>query len=128
MVTGDHPDQVSCALDSSSSINLAAGIYQAFHQDGRTPSVIAVTEGEAFFHSGISALVNAVYNRARFILLILDGVGRGQEIARIVHGCGLSQCEMVSSKNGALLLKKMREALHGLEGKKGEIAVFVLKA
>jgi indolepyruvate ferredoxin oxidoreductase alpha subunit len=127
MVTGDHPDLIPCALDSSSSINLAAGIYQAFHQDGRIPSVIAVTEGEAFFHSGISALVNAVYNQARFILLILDGMRRGEEIARIVQGCGVSQCEMVSLKNRAMLLKRMREALHALERKEGEIAVFVLK-
>ncbi|OGP70569.1 MAG: hypothetical protein A2W09_06350 [Deltaproteobacteria bacterium RBG_16_50_11] len=127
MVTGDHPEQVFCALDSSSSINLAAGIYQAFHQDGRIPPVIAVTEGEAFFHSGISALVNAVYNRARFILLILDGMGRGEEIARIVRGCGMSQCEVVSLKNRAILLKRMREALHALERKEEEISVFVLK-
>jgi hypothetical protein len=90
--------------------------------------VIAITEGEAFFHSGISALVNAVYNRARFILLILDGMGRGEEIARIVHGCGISQCEIVSSKNRALLFKRMKEALHGANGKEEEIAAFVLKA
>jgi indolepyruvate ferredoxin oxidoreductase alpha subunit len=128
MITGDHPDEVSCALDSSSSINLAGGIYQAFHQDGRIAPVIAVTDGEAFFHSGISALVNAVYNRARFVLLILDKMGREEEIARIVHGCGISQCEMVSSKNRAVLLKRMREALHGLNGKEEEIAAFILKA
>jgi hypothetical protein len=90
--------------------------------------VIAVTDGEAFFHSGISALVNAVYNRARFVLLILDKMGREEEIARIVHGCGISQCEMVSSKNRAVLLKRMREALHGLNGKEEEIAAFILKA
>ena len=54
------------------SINQAAGFYHTLKAAG-TPCPIVATIGDStFIHSGISALVNAVYSGARFVLVILD--------------------------------------------------------
>ncbi|MEW6375595.1 MAG: hypothetical protein AB1502_07365 [Thermodesulfobacteriota bacterium] len=134
MVTGDRNafglalglDRFHSALDTSSSINLASGLYHALHQDGETSRIIAITEGDAFFHSGISALVNAVYNMAKFILLILGGKGKKEEIEKIVYGCCIPNCEVISHRNTDLLLKKVKQAFERIEKKEEGIVVFVL--
>jgi indolepyruvate ferredoxin oxidoreductase alpha subunit len=54
-------------------ISQAAGFYHAYVQDGgRHPTIVATIGDSTFFHSGLPALVNAVTQRARFILVILD--------------------------------------------------------
>lgn len=50
-----------------SSIGIANGVYRA---TGKIP--IAVIGDSTFFHSGISALANAVYNKTPILVLILD--------------------------------------------------------
>jgi indolepyruvate ferredoxin oxidoreductase alpha subunit len=54
-------------------ISQAAGFYHAHAQDGgRWPTIVATIGDSTFFHSGIPALVNAVTQRARIIVVILD--------------------------------------------------------
>jgi indolepyruvate ferredoxin oxidoreductase alpha subunit len=134
MITGDRThhglslglERFHCALDAGSSINLASGIYHSFRLDGGRPSIIAVTDSDSFFHSGISALVNAVYNTCRFILLILGGKGREEEITQIVQGCGIENCEEVSARNFDRLIKKMKEAFSRIGKRQETIAVLIL--
>lgn len=54
-------------------ISQGAGFYHAYAADGPDYPTIVVTIGDStFFHAGIPALVNAVFTKARFILVILD--------------------------------------------------------
>ena len=54
-------------------ISQGAGFYQSYRQDGADFPTIVVTIGDStFFHSGIPALVNAVVQQARIIVVILD--------------------------------------------------------
>ncbi len=54
-------------------VSQAAGFYHAYAQDGKDfPTIVASIGDSTFFHSGVPALVNAVSQGARFILVILD--------------------------------------------------------
>ncbi len=54
-------------------ISQGAGFYQAYQQNEEDFPTIVVTIGDStFFHSGIPALINAVIQQARIIVVILD--------------------------------------------------------
>ncbi len=54
-------------------ISQGAGFYQSHRQDGEDFPTIVVSIGDStFFHSGIPALINAVIQQARIIVVILD--------------------------------------------------------
>ncbi|OPX37836.1 MAG: indolepyruvate ferredoxin oxidoreductase subunit alpha [Desulfobacteraceae bacterium 4484_190.3] len=54
-------------------ISQGAGFYHAYAQDNGKFPTIAVTIGDStFFHAGIPGLINAVFQKARFIVVILD--------------------------------------------------------
>lgn len=54
-------------------ISQGAGFYQAYRLDGGDFPTVVVTIGDStFFHAGIPALINAVLQRARIIVVILD--------------------------------------------------------
>lgn len=54
-------------------ISQGAGFYQAYAQDGEDFPTVVVTIGDStFFHSGVTALINAVIQKARIIVVILD--------------------------------------------------------
>jgi indolepyruvate ferredoxin oxidoreductase alpha subunit len=54
-------------------ISQGAGFYHAYAQDEEEIPTIVVTIGDStFFHAGIPGLINAVFQKARFILVILD--------------------------------------------------------
>ncbi len=63
-------DTVHCM---GACISQGAGFYQAYRQDGEDFPTIVVTIGDStFFHAGIPALINAVIQQARIIVVILD--------------------------------------------------------
>ena len=54
-------------------ISQGAGFYRAYAQDGNDFPTVVVTIGDStFFHAGLPALVNAVVQKARIIVAILD--------------------------------------------------------
>jgi indolepyruvate ferredoxin oxidoreductase alpha subunit len=53
-------------------ISQGAGFYQAYAQDGKYPTIVVTIGDSTFFHAGIPALINAVVQQARIILVILD--------------------------------------------------------
>jgi len=82
---GIYPGDIGCytlgmnlgAVDAflcmGASVNLAAGFYHAYRSAGGDPPPICATIGDStFFHAGIPALINAVVQDARFVLVILD--------------------------------------------------------
>lgn len=63
-------DTVHCM---GACISQGAGFYQAYRQDSEVFPTIVVTIGDStFFHAGIPALINAVIQQARIIVVILD--------------------------------------------------------
>jgi indolepyruvate ferredoxin oxidoreductase alpha subunit len=54
-------------------ISQAAGFYRAYGDGGGDfPTIVATIGDSTFFHAGVPALLNAVFHKARFILVILD--------------------------------------------------------
>jgi indolepyruvate ferredoxin oxidoreductase, alpha subunit len=119
---------VDTCLDMGAAITMASGFYHAFSQDGVDQPVVATIGDSTFFHSGPAGLINAVYNDARFILVILDNLttamtgmqptpalgiradgsrGKVVSLERIVAGCGVDYIEVVDPYD----LKKMNEVL-----------------
>lgn len=53
-------------------ISQGAGFYQSYVQDGEFPTIVVTIGDSTFFHAGIPALINAVIQQARIIVVILD--------------------------------------------------------
>ena len=54
-------------------ISQGAGFFQAYQQDdGNFPTIVVTIGDSTFFHAGIPALINAVIQQTRIIVIILD--------------------------------------------------------
>ena len=94
--------------------------------------VIAAIGDSAFFHNGVSALINAVYNEADITVLILDnsitamtglnpnpssGVRADGTKAKIVkiedvaRGCGVEFVRVVDPRSRAEMIDALKEAI-----------------
>ncbi|MFZ5998334.1 MAG: indolepyruvate ferredoxin oxidoreductase subunit alpha [Nitrospirota bacterium] len=101
-------------LCMGASISEAAGFYHAYRLMNKETNIVATIGDSTFFHAGIPALVDAVVQDARFVLVILDnsttamtgnqptpatGVGACGDatskvaIEDIVKSCGVTFCE-----------------------------------
>ncbi len=82
---GIFPSDIGCytlglnlgAVDTchcmGAGISQAAGFYHAYAAGaGEFPTIVATIGDSTFFHAGVPALLNAVFHKARFILVILD--------------------------------------------------------
>lgn len=119
---------VDTCLDMGAAITMASGFYHAFRQDKVDQAIVATIGDSTFFHSGTAGLLNAVYNGARFILVILDNLttamtgmqptpalgvradgseGKSISLERIVAGCGVDFIEVLDPYD----IKKMTDAL-----------------
>ncbi len=74
-------------LGPASSLNIAHGMVKSGTEGG----VLAVTDAEAFLHSGLPAFVNTLYNGSAYLLLIKTKGGAG-ELERLFRGFGFSRC------------------------------------
>lgn len=64
---------VDTVLCMGASVGLASGFYHTYSAGERDVPPIAATIGDStFFHAGIPALLNAVVQDARFVLVVLD--------------------------------------------------------
>lgn len=62
-------DTVHCM---GASVSFAFGFDKAFDLAGKKRFIVATIGDSTFFHSGITPLIDAVHNRASFLLVILD--------------------------------------------------------
>lgn len=70
---GMNLDAVHTVHCMGACISQGAGFYQSYKQDGGEIPTVVVTIGDStFFHAGIPALINAVFQDARIIVVILD--------------------------------------------------------
>jgi indolepyruvate ferredoxin oxidoreductase alpha subunit len=106
---------VDTVLCMGAAITQAAGFYQAFKNAKKRPDIVATIGDSTFFHAGVPALIDAVVQRVKFTLVILDnrttamtgnqptpasGYGVGREPLGIVdleplaRGCGVAFCRV----------------------------------
>ena len=131
---------VDTCLDMGAAITMASGFYHSFAQDRVDQPIVATIGDSTFFHSGTAGLLNAVYNGARFILVILDnqitamtgmqptpglGIradgseGKAVSLERIVAGCGVDFIQVIDPyyiKKASDALKKAADYVNEPEG------------
>lgn len=128
-------------------ISQGAGFYHAHRQDGNDFPPIVVTIGDStFFHAGIPALINAVFQGARFVLVILDNdttamtgnqptpqVGlradgsRGHQVLidDIVKSCGVNFLEVSDPYNLDAFIGLLKRADTYCRSEEGGVAVVI---
>jgi len=128
-------------------ISQGAGFYHAYTADGGDFPTVVVTIGDStFFHAGIPALANAVFNGARMIVVILDNAttamtgnqptpavgiradgtaGRPIPIPGLVAACGVSflrECDPYDMDGFA---EHLRDADRYIRSDEGGVAVII---
>ncbi len=139
---------VDTCLDMGASITMASGFYHAFAQDGVDQPIVATIGDSTFFHSGTAGLLNAVYNGARFILVILDNLttamtgmqptpslgikadgseGKAISLERIVAGCGVDYIEVLDPYDIKKTIEELKKASEYIKEPEGGIAVIIAR-
>jgi indolepyruvate ferredoxin oxidoreductase, alpha subunit len=116
------------AMDTCACMGAGLGQAQGMEWAGLSQKVVAVIGDSTFIHSGVSGLINAVYNRSRGTILILDnsttamtghqphpGAGttaqgeptQSVDLESLVRGIGVTEVNVVS----AFDLKALRLAV-----------------
>ena len=91
-------------LGPASSINMAHGIKR-LHPER---NVLAVTFEDHFFHSGMPAYVNSLYNGSSFVLLIMVSE-REDDLKRIFESYGISGVHAISNIDGIARFRDTKE-------------------
>jgi len=120
---------VDTVLCMGAAIGQAAGFYQSYKHQEKRPDIVATIGDSTFFHAGIPALVDAVVQKVRFVLVILDnrttamtgnqptpatGDGiedSGVDIATLVKGCGVKFCREQDPYDVDAFIERVREAV-----------------
>lgn len=63
---------VDTVLCMGAAITQAAGFYHAFKGQKKRPDIVATIGDSTFFHAGVPALIDAVVQGVKFVLVILD--------------------------------------------------------
>ncbi len=119
---------VDITICMGASVGISNGLAHVLKNN-----VIATIGDSTFIHAGIPALINAVYNRAKFVLVILDNqttgmtghqphpgigvracgeVGKAVKIEDIVRGCGVEFVEVVNPYNVRKMIETLKRALN----------------
>ena len=139
---------VDTVIDMGAGITLASGFYQAYHQDKNDVPIVATMGDSTFYHSGTTSLINAVYNNARFILVLLDneitamtgmqptpGIGitadgtEGQKIPleELIKGCGIKWLRNIDPYDVREMISLLKEAHAYTKSEDGGIAVIIAR-
>lgn len=130
-------------------ISQAAGFYHSFSSGGDDYPAITATIGDStFFHAGIPALLNAVFHKNRFILVILDNsttamtghqptpqvgiTAQGKEgkkifMADLVRACGVEFSEEIDPYDIEGMVSILKEADRYCRSENGNVAVIIAK-
>ncbi len=145
---GLNQGAVDTVHDMGASISMAAGFYHAYAQDGKSPPIFATIGDGTFFHSGAAGLENAVYNGARFVLLVLDNGTTGMtgmqptpefgktadghaggivELETLIRGCGISYLVHADPHDLASFHRVLLDALEHSRAEHGGVAVVLAR-
>ncbi|MFH1392725.1 MAG: thiamine pyrophosphate-dependent enzyme [bacterium] len=118
MLAGQKPfnlqDYLFCM---GSSISIGHGINKSTNQ-----KIIAFVGDSSFFHAGIPALINAVYNQSNILIIILDNKttamtghqpnpGSKIKIENIIKACEVQNLKIINPKQIKLLESTIKEFL-----------------
>jgi len=142
IITGDIGCYTLAALPPLSAMDtcacMGAGIGQALglEKAGVTGNIVAVIGDSTFLHSGITPLVDAVYNNGKMTVIILDnrttamtghqdnpGTGRTAQgkatnrvdLEKLVRGIGVNDVQVVDAFNVKELRKSVKKSLGSSE-------------
>jgi len=139
---------VDTVLDMGASITMASGFYHAYAQDDSDQPIVATVGDSTFYHSGTAGLLSAVYNDARFVLVILDNMttamtgmqptpslgiradgsaGKQIPLERIISGCGIDFIEVLDAYEIKELRKILKKAFAYTKEPDGGIAVVIAR-
>ena len=139
---------VDTCLDMGAAITMASGFYHSFAQDEEEQPIVATIGDSTFFHSGTAGLLNAVYNGARFILVILDNMttamtgmqptpalgikadgseGKTITLERAVAGCGVDFIEVIDPYDIKKMTGVIKKATEYVSEPEGGIAVIIAR-
>jgi len=140
---------VDTCLCMGASINQAAGLYHSFAAGGvELPPVIATIGDSTFIHAGVAGLINAVYNKARFILVILDnsttamtgnqptaatGIradgtpGNCISLEKLIGGMGIEFLKVIDPYDVTGFVALLRDAHAFTRSERGGIAVIIAR-
>jgi indolepyruvate ferredoxin oxidoreductase alpha subunit len=139
---------VDTVLDMGAAITMASGFYHAHAQDGTQQPIVATIGDSTFFHSGPAGLLSAVYNDARFVLVILDNMttamtgmqptpslgiradgseGKKIPLERLISGCGIEFIEVIEPYDTPNLRKLLKKAFAYTKDPDGGIAVIIAR-
>jgi len=145
---GLNQGAVDTCHDMGAAINFAAAFSRAFEADHKEIPVVATIGDSTFYHSGAPGLINAVYNGARFALVVLDNEttsmtgmqptpesGRtadghkGEAIAlrELIQGCGVKNIEEVDPYDIPRLTKALRRAGRNARKEDGSVEVVIAR-
>jgi indolepyruvate ferredoxin oxidoreductase, alpha subunit len=139
---------VDTCLDMGAAITMASGFYQSFSRDEVQQPIVATIGDSTFYHSGTAGLLNAVYNDARFILVVLDnqttamtgmqptpGLGiradgsKGKAISleRVIAGCGVDFIEVIDPYDTDAMTALVKKAARYVEAPDGGVAAIIAR-
>ena len=123
---------VDTVLCMGAAISQAAGFYHAYKNQKERPDIVATIGDSTFFHAGLPALVDAVTQGVRFVLVILDNrttamtgnqptpaTGRGAggevlqavDIENAVRGCGVDYIREANPYDTDELIAVLKDAV-----------------
>jgi len=145
---GSNLGGVDTVLDMGAGITMASGFWNAYIQDDVKKPIIATMGDSTFFHSGITGLINAVYNNSRFVLVILDNhitamtgmqpaitqgdrvdgsKGKAIALETIVKGCGIDYLKVIDPFDTKNMVKIIKDAGKHAVDPEGGIAVIIAR-
>ena len=145
---GIHMGVVDTCLCMGGGISQAAGLYYAYQSNENRPPIVATIGDSTFLHSGITGLMNAVHQGARFILVILDnsttamtggqptlakksdslqGMGTEADMKQIVRSCGVRFLEEVDPYDVPAMTDSLTRAEAFTRAEDGGVAVIISK-
>ena len=120
-------------VDMGASITMAHGIHKSLQMTSDKRKVVAVIGDSTFFHSGVTGLINAIYNKADITVVILDnsitamtghqdhpGSGKNAkgepapriDIANLVRALGVEKVVEVDPYDPKETMKGLREVIN----------------
>jgi indolepyruvate ferredoxin oxidoreductase alpha subunit len=120
------------AIDTCSCMGAGIGQAQGMQHAGLAQKIVAVIGDSTFLHSGLTSLINAVYNQANILTIILDngttamtghqphpGSGKTSQgapapavdLANLVRAAGVQDLQVVDAFNPAELRSAVKSAL-----------------
>lgn len=145
---GTNLEAVDTCVDMGGAITIAHGLSVAYEQSGIQQPIIATIGDSTFYHAGMAPLLNSVYNKARYVLLILDndvtamtgfqptpgsGIladgrpGRKVPLEDAVRGCGVEYLKVLNPYEIENLIEEVKRAVAYTRKEDGGVAVLICR-